>query len=68
MIAKIIVHASDREAAIMKMRGALNETLITGVETNLDFQYRIMNNRTFCEGRTDTGFIEKFLTGGKDVC
>ncbi len=65
MIAKILVHAPDREAAIRKMRAALNETLIIGVETNLDFQFRIMHNRIFCEGRADTGFIEQYVRGGK---
>ena len=65
MIAKIIVLAPDRDAAIMKMRGALNETLISGIQTNLDFQFRIMYNKVFCEGRADTGFVEKFISGGK---
>jgi len=65
MIAKIIVHAPTREAAIRKMRTALNETLIMGVETNLDFQFRIMYNKVFCSGEADTGFVEKFAGGGK---
>ncbi len=65
MIAKILVCAEDRDAAIRKMRSALNETLICGVNTNLDFQFRIMHNRVFCEGKADTGFVEIFLTGGK---
>ena len=65
MIAKIIVCAPDRQAAIMKMRGALNETLIIGIDTNLDFQFRIMHNKVFCDGKADTGFVEKFISGGK---
>ncbi len=65
MIAKILVYAPNREAAIRKMRAALNETLIIGVETNLDFQFRIMHNPVFCEGKADTGFIEKFVGGGR---
>ena len=65
MIAKIIVHAPDRASAIMKMKAALDETLIMGVDTNLDFQYKIMNNPTFCEGKADTGFIELFVKGGR---
>ena len=36
MIAKVIVHAPDRKAALQKMRSALDEMLIMGVETNLD--------------------------------
>ena len=61
MIAKVIVHAPDRDAAIQKMRSALDEMVILGVETNLDFQYRIMKNPEFCEGNADTGFIERLL-------
>ncbi|MBQ9611778.1 MAG: acetyl-CoA carboxylase biotin carboxylase subunit [Lachnospiraceae bacterium] len=65
MIAKVIVVAPDREAAIRKMRSALDETVILGISTNLDFQYRIMHNETFCKGEADTGFVEKFVSGGR---
>ena len=61
MIAKIIVHAQNREAAIRKMRAALDETLIMGIDTNLDFQYQIMKNQVFCEGKADTSFIESIM-------
>ena len=61
MIAKVIVHASDRDAALQKMRTALDEMVILGIHTNLDFQYQLMNNREFCEGKADTGFIERLL-------
>ncbi len=62
MIAKVIVHGPNREAAIRKMRSALDEMLIMGVKTNLDFQYQIMRHPLFVEGRADTGFIEKMMT------
>lgn len=61
MIAKIIVHAPDRQAALQKMRSALDETVIKGINTNLDFQYQILRHPVFCEGQADTGFIEKLL-------
>ncbi len=61
MIAKVIVHAPDRDAAIRKMRSALDEMVIVGVHTNLDFQYQIMNHPVFCEGKADTGFIESIM-------
>ncbi|MCD8249992.1 MAG: acetyl-CoA carboxylase biotin carboxylase subunit [Lachnospiraceae bacterium] len=64
MIAKVIVHAPNREAAIMKMRAALEEMLIIGVKTNLDFQYQMMRHPVFCEGRADTGFIERIMQKG----
>ncbi|MGT2667050.1 acetyl-CoA carboxylase biotin carboxylase subunit [Streptococcus rifensis] len=68
MIAKVIVHAPDREAAIQKMKSALGEMVILGVETNLDFQYSIMQNPDFKAGDITTSFIEHFLSlkaGGK---
>jgi acetyl-CoA carboxylase biotin carboxylase subunit len=61
MIAKVIVHAANRDAALQKMRSALDEMVIVGVETNLDFQYQIMRHPTFCEGKADTGFIERIM-------
>ena len=61
MIAKVMVHANTREEAICKMRAALDEMVIVGIETNLNFQYQIMRHPTFCEGKADTGFIEKMM-------
>ena len=61
MIAKVIVHAPTREAAIRKMRSALEEMLIMGVKTNLDFQFQLMRHPLFCEGRADTGLIERMM-------
>lgn len=63
MIAKIIVRGRDRTEAIAKMRTALEEMVIVGVDTNLDFQFAIMENETFREGKADTSFIERFLKG-----
>ena len=65
MIAKVIVHAPTRDAAIMKMRSALDEMLILGIETNIDFQYQIMRSKVFCDGQADTGFIENVMRAGK---
>ncbi|MBO5246449.1 MAG: acetyl-CoA carboxylase biotin carboxylase subunit [Eubacterium sp.] len=61
MIAKVIVHAPDRNAALQKMISALDEMVILGVETNLDFQYQIMKHPIFVAGEADTGFIEKIM-------
>ena len=65
MIAKVLVHGRDRQEAIRKMKGTLEEMLVLGVETNLDFQYKIMQSESFVEGKVDTGFIERFTLGGK---
>lgn len=61
MIAKVIVHAPSREAALHKMRSALDEMVVLGVNTNLDFQYQLMKNPEFCQGKADTGFIERLM-------
>lgn len=63
MIAKVITHGRDRTEALAKMRTAIEEMVIVGVSTNLDFQYSILENKTFCDGRADTGFVEKFMKG-----
>lgn len=61
MIAKLIVHGDDRADAISKMRRALWELVVDGVDTNIDFQFQIINNENFIEGKYDTGFISKEL-------
>lgn len=63
LVAKIIVHAENRTEALAKMEAALNETVVQGIETNLDFQKSIILNRTFRAGQANTGFIEEFLKG-----
>jgi len=45
--------------AIAKMRSALGEIIIEGVDTNIDFNYEIINNPDFIKGDIDTSFIEK---------
>lgn len=62
MLMKLIVYDKDRESAIAKMRSALGEVIIEGIETNVNFQYEILENEAFQEGDTDTGFIEKYFS------
>ncbi len=59
MIAKIITHGDTRNEAISKMKRALEETVIEGVETNIDFLFEIITNPNFIRGNFDTSFIEK---------
>ena len=63
LIAKIIVHGATRTEAIAKMRTAVEEMVVVGVYTNLDFQYSLMENETFIAGECDTGFIDEFMKG-----
>lgn len=58
MIAKIITHGDTRNEAISKMKRALEEIVIEGVETNIDFLFNIIKNPNFIRGNFDTSFIE----------
>ena len=57
MILKLIVRDKDRASAIAKMRSALGELVIEGINTNLDFQYDIISDPDFQAGEVDTNFI-----------
>ena len=59
MIAKLIVHGQDREEAITKMRVALGEMLIEGVQTNIDYQLNLLRDKEFRSGRFDIGFLNR---------
>ncbi len=59
MIAKIIATGKTRNEAISKMKRALEETVIEGVDTNIDFLFKIIRNSNFLRGKYDTSFIEK---------
>ncbi len=59
MIAKIITHGTSRNEAISKMKRALEELVVDGIETNRDFLFEIIRNPDFIRGSFDTSFIEK---------
>ena len=59
MIAKVIVWAKNRTEAIRKMQSALGEVIIEGIDTNVDYQYEILENPDFQSGNTDVEFIER---------
>lgn len=61
MLAKIIAYGETREDAINIMKRALGEVSIEGVETNIYFEYQLLNEAAFKEGNFDTGFIEANL-------
>ena len=59
MIAKIIAYGANRNEAISKMKRALEELVIDGVNSNRDFLFEIIKNPNFIRGNYDTSFIEK---------
>lgn len=61
MIAKLIVHGRDRNEAISKMKRALSEFLVDGVDTNIEFLIRLLNNDDVVSNNYDTSYIEKWL-------
>lgn len=62
MIAKLVVHGTDRLDAINKMKRAIKEFKIKGVKNTLDFGSFVMNHDAFISGNFDTGFVDKFYT------
>lgn len=61
MILKLIAFAPTRLECIKKMRVALEELIIDGVKTNIEFHYLVLHNKRFIEGNYDTGFFDEFL-------
>ena len=67
MLAKLIVHGDNRQEAIAKMKSALGEVIIQGVDTNVDYQFDIMNDPDYQKGEFDIGFLESHQIGGVKV-
>lgn len=61
MIAKIITWAPTRLECIKKMRIALEEFIISGVKSNVEFQYMALHHKKFIEGKYSTGFAGEFI-------
>ena len=59
MIVKIIAYGVNRNEAIAKMKRALEELVIDGIDTNRDFLFDIIRKPDFIRGNFDTSFIEK---------
>lgn len=65
MIAKLIVLGKSRNEAIKKMKSALSEFIVDGIDTNVDFQMEIMNHPKFQSGDFSTDFIEQMEREGE---
>ncbi|MCF7824202.1 MAG: acetyl-CoA carboxylase biotin carboxylase subunit [Candidatus Marinimicrobia bacterium] len=60
MLAKLIVHAQNREEAIDRMIGALKEFIIEGPKTTIPFHIQLLENSEIRRGKFDTHFLESF--------
>ncbi|MDQ1002152.1 acetyl-CoA carboxylase biotin carboxylase subunit [Neobacillus niacini] len=58
MIAKLIVHGKDREEAIARMKRALNEFVVEGIDTTIAFHLRLLEHPEFISGDFTTKFLE----------
>ena len=61
MLSKLIAHGSSREVAISKMKWALSEFIVEGVDTNIDFQLEIIKQPEFRSGNYDNGYLNRFM-------
>jgi propionyl-CoA carboxylase alpha chain len=66
MIAKLIVHGSERAQAVTRMREALNRFVVRGISTNIAFQAALMRNARFVAGLLHTGLIAQDYPNGFD--
>ena len=64
MLAKLIVHGENRQDAIAKMKSALGEVIIDGVDTNVDYQFDILNDPDCQSGNLDIEFLSTHEIGG----
>jgi acetyl-CoA carboxylase biotin carboxylase subunit len=62
MVAKIICWGRDRSESVARMRRALEETVVDGIDTTLPFHLRVLDDEAFQKGQIHTGYLEEFLT------
>jgi acetyl-CoA carboxylase biotin carboxylase subunit len=60
MIAKVISYGRDRQEAIVRMRRALEMSVVEGVKTTIPLHLKILSDPDFLAGRLNTGFMERF--------
>ncbi len=65
MIGKIIVYGDTREQALARMRTALSETVIEGIQTNIPLHRELMVDAKFIEGGTDIHYLEQWMAARK---
>ncbi len=67
LLAKLMVHAADRPEAITRLRRALDETLIGGVQTDAGFHRWLVEQAAFTVGSYDTSFVEREWGDGPPI-
>ena len=64
LLAKLMVHAEDRPSMVARLRRALDETLVGGLQTDLGFHRWLVDEPAFVTGDYDTGFVPEHWVGG----
>jgi acetyl-CoA carboxylase, biotin carboxylase subunit len=64
LISKLIVYGSDRDECLMRLRRAMEEYVIGGIETTIPLHQRLLDNGDFQNGAYDIGWLERFLGRG----
>jgi acetyl-CoA carboxylase, biotin carboxylase subunit len=67
LIAKLIAHGDNREQAIARMRTALSEMVVEGIQTNLALHQELMNDAAFIQGGTSIHFLETRMAKLKKI-
>ena len=67
LLAKLIVHAEDRERAIQRMQAALQEFIVHGVVTNINFLQAVLRHPDFANGQVTTRWVETTLESGSSL-
>ena len=67
LLAKLIVHAPTRREAIVRMRGALDEFIVSGIRTNIDLHKALLADREVVEGTMTTRTVERVLGKGREA-
>jgi acetyl-CoA carboxylase biotin carboxylase subunit len=65
MIGKLIVYGDTREQALARMRTALAECVVEGIQTNIPLHREIMNDAKFIAGGTNIHYLEEWLASHK---
>lgn len=60
MIAKVITYGKTRDEAIARMKRALSEFVIEGIETTIPFHLKLLEHETFVSGEFNTKFLETY--------
>ena len=61
LIAKLVIYGGDRDECLMRLRRALEEYAIGGIETTIPLHQRVALDPEFCRGDYDIHWLERFL-------